>query len=151
MDIISDDKVMKFYSRKYKSSIFGDNGFVEMIKEKFVNSDGVSSLEIKEKRMILGEGKVKTINAQICNRFNIEESLLYQTRRGVENIPRLFAISLSRELSGLSFSEIANKYKIKSYKTIASSNFRLKERMKSSRKIRKEYTMLKETCSQGEI
>ncbi len=67
------------------------------------------------------------------------------------NVPRLFAISLSRELSGLSFSEIAKKYKIKSYKTIASSNFRLKERMKKSRKIEKQYTMLKKTCSQGEI
>ncbi len=72
----------------------------------------MSNLEIKEKRMILGEGKVKVINAQICDRFNIEESQLYQTRRGVENIPRLFAISLSRELSGLSFSEIAEKYNL---------------------------------------
>jgi len=64
---------------------------------------------------------------------------------------RLFAISLSRELSGLSFSKIAEKYKIKSYKTIASSNFRLKERKKKSRKIRKDYTILRTTCSQGEI
>jgi len=43
--------------------------------------------------------------------------------------------------------EIAKKYKIKSYKTIASSNFRLKERMKENRKIKKQYAMLKETCS----
>ena len=87
------------------------------------------------KRTILGEGKVKTINALICNRFNIDESLIYQTRRGEENIPRLFAISLSRELSGLSFPEIAKRYKIKSYKTVASSIFRLKERMKISNRI----------------
>ncbi len=65
MDIISDDKVLKFSSRKSRSSIFGDNGFVEMIKEKFVNSNKMSSLEIKEKRVVLGEGKVKVINAQI--------------------------------------------------------------------------------------
>ncbi|KKK48318.1 hypothetical protein LCGC14_3146300, partial [marine sediment metagenome] len=117
----------------------------------FVKSDKVSTLEIKEKRVILGEGKVKIINKTICNEFNIENNMLFQTRRGVVNVPRLFAISLSRELSGLSFSEIANKYKIKSYKTIASSNFRLKERMKKNRKIKKQYTMLRETCSQGEI
>ena len=65
-------------------------------------------------------------------------------------MPRLFAISLSRELSGLSFAEIAKRYKIKSYKTIASSNFRLKERMKRSIKIKREYAMLREECSQGE-
>ncbi len=77
--------------------------------------------------------------------------MLFQTRRGVVNVPRLFAISLSRELSGLSFSEIAKKYKIKSYKTIASSNFRLKERMEKNRKINKQYAMLRKACSQGEI
>jgi hypothetical protein len=147
MDIDLDGEVMKFYSKKAQSSIFGNNGFVEMIQEKFLKSDKVSTLEIKEKRVILGEGKVKIINKTICNEFNIEENMLFQTRRGVVNLPRLFAISLSRELSGLSFSEIAKKYKIKSYKTIASSNFRLKERMKENRKIKKQYAMLKETCS----
>ena len=82
MDILLDDKVIDFYSRKVRSSIFGDNVFVEMIKETFVKSDKVSTLEIKEKRVILGEGKVQTINGIICNRFNIEEDMLYRTRRG---------------------------------------------------------------------
>ena len=151
MGICLDGEVMKFYSKKAQSSIFGNNGFVEMIKEKFVKSDKVSTIENMEKRVILGEGRVKTINEKICNSFNIEENMLYQTKRGVGNIPRLFAISLSRELSELSFSEIAKKYKIKSYKTIASSNFRLKERMNKNRRIKKQYTKLRETCSQGEI
>lgn len=39
MDFDLDDNVMKFYSKKTQSSIFGDNGFVEMVKEKFVKSD----------------------------------------------------------------------------------------------------------------
>lgn len=149
MGIGLNDEVMKFYTKKAQSSIFGDNGFVEMIKEKFVKSDRVSTLEIKEKRVILGEGKVKTINKIICDRFDVEENMLFQTRRGVMNVPRLFAISLSRELSGLSFPEIAQRYKIKSYKTVSSSNFRLKERMKKSRNIKKEYKILRDTCSQG--
>ncbi|GAX61561.1 hypothetical protein SCALIN_C25_0008 [Candidatus Scalindua japonica] len=38
-----------------------------MIKGTFVKTDKVSTLEIKEKRMILGEGKVKIINELICN------------------------------------------------------------------------------------
>jgi REP element-mobilizing transposase RayT len=151
MNIGLDDEVMKFYSKKAQSSIFGAIGFVEMIKEKFVVKDKESTLEITEKRLILGEGKVKTINKMICNKFNIEENILFQTSRGEENMPRLFAISLSRELSGLSFPELAKRYKIKSYKTIASSNFRLKERMEKSRKIKMEYSTLKKLCSQGEI
>ncbi len=151
MDIDLDSEVKKFYSKKARSSIFGDNGFVEMIEQEFVKRDKVSTLEINEKRMILGEGKIKIINKEICNEFNIEENKLFQTSRGVENLPRLFAISLSRELSGLSFSEIAKKYKIKSYKSIASSNFRLKERMKRNRKIKKQYAVLRKRCSQEEI
>ncbi len=86
------DEVVKFYSKKVQSSILGDIGFVEMIKEKFVRKDRESILEIKEKREILGEGKVKTINKRICNKYNIEENMLFQTRRGVVNLPRLFAI-----------------------------------------------------------
>ncbi len=64
---------------------------------------------------------------------------------------QLFTISLSCELSGLSISEVAKEDKIKSYKTVASSNFRLKERMKENRKIKKQYSVLREICSQGEI
>lgn len=111
--------------------------FFEMIKRKFIKNDKESNLEIKEKRMIFGEGKVKIINKKVCEVFNIEESMLCQTRRGEQNIPRLFAISLSRELSGLSFPEIAKRYKIISYKTVSSSNFRLKEKMKKNTKLKK--------------
>ena len=118
-----------------------------MIKEKFLKNDKVSTLEMKEKRVIFGEGKVKII----CNRYNIEESVLFQTRRGEKNMPRLFAISLSRELSGLSFPAIAKKYRIKSYKSVASCSFRLKERMNKSKMIKKQYSMLKGICSQKEI
>lgn len=83
-----------------------------MIKEKFVKSDKVPTLEIKGKRVILSEGKVKKINKTICNEFSIEKNMFFQTTRGVVNVPRLFAISLSRELSGWSFSEIANNIRL---------------------------------------
>ena len=56
MGIGLDDEVVKFYSKKVQSSILGDIGFVEMIKEKFVRKGRESILEIKEKREILGEG-----------------------------------------------------------------------------------------------
>ena len=151
MDTDTDEKVLRFYSKKNQGSILGDNRFVEMIKKKYVKNEKKSNLEIKEKRMILGEGKVKIINKEICNKFNIDISILFQTKRGEQNIPRLFAISLSRELSGLSFPEIAERYNILSYKTVASSDFRLKERMKKNKKLRKQYSELKKICNQEEI
>ncbi|ODS30701.1 MAG: hypothetical protein SCARUB_04182 [Candidatus Scalindua rubra] len=150
MDTSIDDDVLRFYSKKFQSTILGNDNFFEMIKRKFIKNDKESNLEIKEKRMIFGEGKVKIINKKVCEVFNIEESMLCQTRRGEQNIPRLFAISLSRELSGLSFPEIAKRYKIISYKTVSSSNFRLKEKMKKNTKLKKQYAKIKKLCSQGE-
>ncbi len=81
MDIDLDDEVVKFFSKKNQSSIFGDSDFVEMIKEKCVRKDKEFILEMKEKREIFGEGKVETINKEICKKFNIEESILFRTRR----------------------------------------------------------------------
>ncbi len=124
MDIGLDDEVVKFFSKKSQSSIFSYNSLVEMIKEKKFQRDYYR-------------------NKGICNKFNIEEGVLLQTSRGAKNTPRLFAISLLRELSGFIFPAIAKRYSVKSYKTIASSNFRLKERMKKSTKIKSEYTKLK--------
>ncbi len=46
-------------------------------------------------------------------------------------------ILLSRELSGLSFPEIATRYKRISYKTVASSVFRFKEKIRRNTKIKK--------------
>ncbi|MCP5007246.1 MAG: hypothetical protein GY941_25395 [Planctomycetes bacterium] len=49
MDIDLDDEVVKFFSKKNQSSIFGDSDFVEMIKEKCVRKDKEFILEMKEK------------------------------------------------------------------------------------------------------
>ncbi len=151
MDIDIREEVWKFYSKKVQSTILGDEEFVEMVKRKFIKKDKKSDLEVKEKRMILGEGRVKMINKEICERFNIKESILYQNKRGEENIPRQLAISLSRELSGLSFPEIAKRYEIASYKTVASSNVRLREKMNRNEKLKRQYMKLKNVCSQEEI
>ena len=51
--------------------------------------------------------KVGVISPLDCTPLiSYKENILFQTSRGEENMPLLLAISLSRELSGLSFSEI---------------------------------------------
>ena len=77
--------------------------------------------------MILWKGKDKISN----------KSIFCQTRRCEQNIPQLIAISLLQELSGLSFSEITERYKIVSYNNVVSSNFLLKGRIENSTKLKK--------------
>ncbi len=151
MDSGLSDEIKDFYSKKSQGSILGDSDFITNIKKKFIKDDKASKLEIKEKRAILSERKVEIINTKICELFKVEKSQLCSAQRGVENLPRLFAISLSRELSGLSFTEIANEYGMNSYKSVASVNFRLKNRINSDKKLKKLYLRLKDVCRKEEI
>lgn len=144
-----DSEVEKFYSKKNQSSIFGDDTFIKKIKEIFIYSDERPNIETKEKRIIQGEGILERVNNEICKSFRIAEDKLYQIKRGEENIPRFFAIALSRELSGLRMPEIASKYKIPTYRTVGTICYRFNERIKKNKKLAKLYKKLKLACSQG--
>lgn len=143
-----DEKTRRFYSRKNQGSILGEKSFIRKIKEEYVYSDKSSNLEIKEKRNIQGEGKISIINKAIRKTLNVEEQSLYRSRRGEENNARLMAISLARELTGLSFSEIALKYHVLSYRTVGTSCYRLKQKIKENNKLAKIYKNLKLNCNQ---
>ena len=147
MDEKIDTEISKFYSKKYQSSILGEESFVEWIKKHYIYSDKKPNIEIKEKRRIQGEGMVKRINSEVCGFFGIKEESLYKSRRGGENIPRLMAILLTRELSGFPFPFIAKLYKINSYRTVGSNCYRFTEKLKKNKKLSKQFNRLKSLCS----
>ncbi|MFQ5964032.1 MAG: hypothetical protein ACE5KZ_07095 [Candidatus Scalinduaceae bacterium] len=144
-----DKEAEVFYSKKNQSSIYGDNSFIEKIKEFFIISDKRSNIEIKEKRVLMGEGVLKRVNMEICREFRVSEKKLYQGKRGEENMARFFAITLARELSGFRMSEIAERYKIASYRTVGTICFRFSKRMKGDKILRNQYDSLKHICSHG--
>ena len=146
-----DEEVKDFYSKKNQSSILGEESFREWIKMNFISKDNKTKLEVKEKRQLYGEKIIKEINSQVCKAFTIEKNVLFIQKRGKENLPRFFAVSLARELSGLSLTEIADKYKSISYKTIASNQFRFKKKMLKNKKLTRLYEKVKATCSHAEI
>lgn len=146
-----DDEVAKFYSKKNQRSILGEESFVEKIKERFIYSDQKINVEIKEKKEIQGESRIKKINEVVCKVFKISKAKLLVSRRGEENLPRLTAIYLARELSGFMFSEIAKKYKVSSYRTVGTMCYRFNGKLKKNKKISNQYKKIKTTCSQGWI
>jgi REP element-mobilizing transposase RayT len=142
-----DKEAKEFYSKKNQSTIFGDNNFIEKIKEFFIIPDKSSNIEIREKRVLMGEGVLQRVNMEICRKFGVSEKKLHEGKRGEENIARLFAITLARELSGLRMPEIAEHYKIASYRTVGTICFRFSKRMNGDDKLRKQYNLFKHKCS----
>ncbi len=148
MEQESNDEVEKFYSRKNLSSILGDNYFINKMKERFIYSDKKLDIEIIEKKKIQGEGRIEKINIEVCKVFGVLEDKLYKSRKGEENVPRLMAVFLSRELSGFQFPEIAKKYNISSYRTVGTFCYRFNEKLKKNKKLTRQYKKIKSRCSQ---
>lgn len=142
-----DKEVEEFYSRKNQGSMFGDDNFIQKIKEKFILPDKRPNLETKEKRMIHGEGVLERIKMEIRKKYRVSENKLFQAKRGEENIPRILAITLARELSGLRMPEIAERYKIPSYRTVGTICYRFNKKIKADKNLLKTYKTLKELCS----
>lgn len=120
------------------------------MKKSFVFANKKAELEITERRRILGEKRIDKIKKEICISFKIDEKSLFQRKRGDDYTPRQLLIILTRELSGLSFPEIADRLNVGSYKTIASNIFRINQRIAKNRKLEKLYKNLRSLCSQEE-
>lgn len=145
------DEVAQFYSKKNQASILGESIFKDWIKSNFIKKDHKAQLEIKERRELQGEKIFQIIKSEVCRIFKIDEKVLFEKRRGEENIPRYFAIALSRELSGLSLPELAEKFNIMSYKTVATNHYRLKKKIERNKKYSRLYKKIKRLCSHKEI
>lgn len=143
-----DPKTLSFYTKKKQSPIFGDPDFLDHIKEKYILTDRKLSTEIPEERRITGTAIAKRILKETARAFSKPEGSIYQSKRGEWNHARLVALSLSRELSGLRLSEIADQFQIKSYRTVASSCFRLKKLMEQDAGIKQRYRRIQQACSQ---
>tara|TARA_B100000315_G_scaffold157259_1_gene145864 strand:- start:27 stop:263 length:237 start_codon:yes stop_codon:yes gene_type:complete len=75
--------------------------------------------------------------------------MLFVRKRGEENLPKFITAALSRELSGLSLTEIAETFKMSFYKTVGTACFRLKKKMEENKNTKKIYERLKLLCRQG--
>ena len=147
----TDPTILAFYGKKKQSPILGDPDFLDMIKEKYIFTDRKLSTEIPEVRSLTGHKKAHQIVEATAKLFQRPKQQLYQSKRGETNRARLVAVSLVRDLSGLKLSEIAQVFKMNSYKSVGTSCYRLKARLAQEPDLRKGYERLSRTCSQEEI
>ena len=140
--------IEKFYAAKKQGSILGDPDFVQRIKEKYILSDPLPDIEIKDKVRIKGEGMIRQIKKEICRVFKVKEAELLIGKRGTSNIARQAALALSKELSGLKLSEIGLHFGCASYRTVGSHCLNFQEKLLSDKTLRKKYTALRATYRQ---
>lgn len=137
-----EDKVATFYSKKRQSPILGDEMFEEKIQTLLSRQAGNSS-EIPEQRKMIGRKMVRKVNLAVTKRFKVSPKQLMASRRGEENSARKMAMLLSRELSGLTQSELAEEYGANSYRVIATACYRFKQALSQNKKLTKDYEWLK--------
>ena len=146
-----DPQTMAFYNQKKQSAILGDADFLDLIKEKYILTDRKLSTEIPEERSFQGQKRLDNILHETSKVFKKTKEELCRSKRGETNDARLVAVALTRGLSGLHLSEIAQIFRMNSYKSVGSSCYRLKARLVKEPSLRKRYERIYQTCSQEEI
>ena len=146
-----DPRTLSFYNKTNQSSILGDVDFIEDIRNKYLLADEKIDTEISEERSLAGEGVVERIIKEVSTSFKVNPKVIYLSRRGCVNYPRFAALYLSRELSGLTLTQIAGLFKISTYRTVGTSCYRFKNLLDRDLGLKRQYEMLKGRCSQGKI
>ncbi len=137
--------------RRTASGILGDPDFLKHIKEKYIYGREKLDTEIPEERRISGVESANRIIRECSTVFSKTRESILESRRGEVNHARLTALLLTRELSGLKLSEIANVFEIKSYRTVASNCFRHKKRLEQNPQTKQRYAKIYKACSQEKI
>ena len=88
------------------------------------------------------------VKREICRRFKVDESYFFQGKRGTANIPRLMALLLSKELSGLKLSELGFYFGFLNYRTVGKHCWRFRNKIKEDKGLGKKYSSLMRICSQ---
>ena len=145
-----DPHTQKFYLGKKQSSIFGDVNFVNDIKEKYLFNNQKITTEIPEQRSLSGQANAKRILETVAKDFKITKDLLFYSRRGELNESRLIAITLTRDLSGLTLPEIAPIFQMNSYKSVGSACHRLRSYFAKDLQLKNRFDRLRIRCSQKE-
>ena len=144
-----DPKTLAFYGKKKQNSILGDPDFLEQIKEKYILTDRKLDTEIPEERRMTGAVIAERILKEVSKSFSEPRAALLVSKRGERNTARLVALSLSRELSGLRLSEIAQIFKIRSYRTVGTGCYRFKKLLQDDAEIKRRYAKIHQACRQG--
>ena len=79
-----------------------------------------------------GIGMADKVIHEVSRHLLKPKDSLFKSKRGETNEARLMALSLTSELSGLKQQEIAEHFQIKSYRTVGTSAYQLRQLLKKN-------------------
>ena len=127
-------ELIHYYSKKNMPSILGDKIFVKLLKDSFLKKK--KEKEIPESTKLCPE--VIDIKQAVCAYYQIEETDLLMSRRGVENEARDFAMYMLRVIRSERLIKIGEEFNLSNYSSVSTAIERIKRKM-DSKKFRKMY------------
>ncbi len=120
-------KVEQFFSLKNLPSIFGSSRFIDKIRSRFGflrNDQEISGVDILSVN-------ARNVIGSVCAVYDISESDLLTSRRGVANLPRDLSIYVLRRYSQKTLREIGEAFGIGNYSTVSTAIERMKKKLVS--------------------
>jgi len=127
-------ELIYYYSKKNIPSILGDTVFVQLLKDRFLKKK--KEKEIPESTKLCPE--VIDIKQAVCAYYQIEETDLLMSRRGVENEARDFAMYMLRVIRSERLTKIGEEFNLSNYSSVSTAIERIKRKM-DSKKFKKMY------------
>ncbi|MCJ7774308.1 MAG: transposase [Desulfobacterales bacterium] len=128
-----DANISSVFEGKKRPSILGPQSFIDFVKSNYYKPGLADEIpEIKDLRP-----DIESIITTVCDFYNISADDLYKTRRGFFNEPRNVAIYLIRALRQDTLTDISRIFHIKKYSSTSSAIERLKDRLKTDKKLKK--------------
>lgn len=140
------EKILNFYSKKNLSSILGNDGFKDWIREKF--QDLRFKQDIPKSKELGLRGDI--IRELVCKEFKIEHDELMHSRRGSMNLSRDVAIFLQRKYCRQTLAELGMDYNIASYSSVSSAFERTKSRLLKDRKLKRRVSKIETKLNKGQ-
>lgn len=138
--------ITSFYSMKKLPSLLGGEVFKEWIKEEY-HRLGLKK-DIPEAQIFALTPE--EVIAEVCAYFNLDETMLKKTRRGVENIPRDIAIYLCRQYCRKKMTEIGWHFGLSNESTVSSAVQRIKERKTVDSEVNQHFEKLRARISKSQ-
>jgi putative transposase len=134
------EEINQIFGRRKLPVVIGSESFVDRIKDKFFGSKDFE--EVPEVKILAPDvAKIKRI---VCKAYDIEESELYESRRGYFNEPRNVAIYLVRYLCNDTLKKIGSQFRVEKYSTVSSIVEKVKYEMKVDKKLNQRVQKLAE-------
>jgi len=126
------EAINRIFSQPRLPSMLGGDSFVDEVKGRFFNKKRHD--EIPESKRLAPE--VDQMKRAICNAYDVDESSLLSSRRGVLNEPRNVAVFLVRRLRGEKLEEIGRQFGFDKYSSVSSAIEKMKREISVNRRLR---------------